>query len=128
MSGDSKSRVVLVVDDDAAVRSALKFALEVEGFNVRDYGSPVALLDDSNLPPFDCLVVDYRMPVIDGLELVSVLRKRGIGASAIIITGRSSKELMAEANKMGIRAVLEKPLPDGALISAVRSAIGSDGG
>jgi two-component system, LuxR family, response regulator FixJ len=122
MSSNSQPRVVLVVDDDDAVRSALKFALEVEGFNVRDYGSPVALLNDGNLPPFDCLVVDYRMPVIDGLELVSLLRQRGVKAAAIIITGRSSKDLIAQADKMGIREVLEKPLADGALVAAVRSA------
>ena len=118
-----RSDVVLVVDDDSAVRGALKFALEVEGFEVREYNGPVALLSERNLPPFGCLVVDYRMPVMDGLELVSVLRERGITAPAIIITGRGSKGLEAHAAKIGIRQVLEKPLPDGALVAAVRSAV-----
>lgn len=118
-----KSDVVLVVDDDAAVRSALKFALEVEGLQVRDYGGPVALLGDHNLPPVGCLVVDYRMPVMDGLELLSVLRERGIKAPAIIITGRTSKDLERQASKFGIRQVLEKPLSNGALLAAIRMAL-----
>ena len=65
---------VLVVDDDAAVRAALKFALEVEGFRVRVYDSAAALLADDSLPVRACLVIDYRMPDIDGLELVDRLR------------------------------------------------------
>ena len=81
MAKKPQTRVVLVVDDDAAVRSALKFALEVEGFEVRDYDSPVALLSDRNMPPSGCFVIDYRMPVMDGLELVAVLRERGINGT-----------------------------------------------
>ena len=119
----SKSDVVLVVDDDAAVRGALKFALEAEGLEVRDYSGPVALLADLNMPPFGCLVVDYRMPIMDGLELITVLRERGAEAPAIIITGRSNKDLDAQAAKLGIRQVLEKPLADGALVEAIRSAL-----
>ena len=59
--------IVLVVDDDAAVRAALKFALEVEGFHVRLYDGPQALLADHTLPERACFVVDYRMPEIDGI-------------------------------------------------------------
>ena len=121
MSG--KSDVVLVVDDDAAVLSALKFALEAEGLDVRAYRGAVALLADLNMPPFGCLVVDYRMPVMDGLELIGVLRKRGIRTPAIIITGRTNKDLAAQATGLGVRQILEKPLADGALVTAIRSAL-----
>ena len=70
--------VILLVDDDAAVRNALKFSLEMEGFSVRLYPTPEALLAESNLPAVGCLVIDYRMPEIDGLELVERLRNRGV--------------------------------------------------
>jgi FixJ family two-component response regulator len=123
MAKKSRTRVVLLVDDDAAVRSALRFALEVEGFEVRDYDSPVALLSDRNMPPLGCFVIDYRMPVMDGLELVAVLRERGVVAPAIIITGRTNKGLEDQAAKLGVRQVLEKPLSDGALVAAIRSAL-----
>jgi FixJ family two-component response regulator len=118
-----KSDVVLVVDDDEAVLGALKFALEAEGLQVRAYRGAVALLADLNMPRFGCLVVDYRMPIMDGLELVSVLRERGVKAPAIIVTGRTNKDLEAHASKLGIRQVLEKPLSDGALLAAIRSAL-----
>ena len=123
----SKSAVVLIVDDDAAVRGALKFALGAEGFDVRDYGGPVALLSDSNLPKIGCLVVDYHMPIMNGLELVAALRARNVDAPVIIITGRVDKELGARAAKLGIGRVLEKPLPDGALVAAIRSALTTGG-
>jgi len=115
--------VVCIVEDDAAVRSALKFTLEIEGLSVRTYDGPVSLLEDRHLPPFGCLVVDYRMPVMDGLELTAALRERGLTAPAIMITGRSSKDLRARAEKLGIRHLLEKPLSDSALIDAIRDSL-----
>lgn len=118
-----KLPVICVVDDDAAVRNALKFALEIEGLDVRAYDGPISLLNDLNLPPSGCLVVDYRMPVMDGLELISVLRSRGVDAPAILITGRADKELRARAQGLNVQYVLEKPLPDSALLNSIRSAL-----
>jgi two-component system response regulator FixJ len=119
------SGTVLVVDDDAAVRSSLKFALEVEGFSVRLYDRPAALLADENLPRCGCLVVDYRMPGMDGLQLVDALRARGVVLPAILITVRANKQLRIFAAKSGIDYVLEKPLSDGALVESIRSALGT---
>jgi FixJ family two-component response regulator len=124
MPDNSRARIVLV-DDDAAVRGALKVALELEGFEVRDYDGPVALLADRNGPPPGCLIIDYHMPVMGGLELIAVLRERGMVAPAIVITGRPNKDLEARAARLGVRQVLEKPLADGALAAAVRSALPS---
>ena len=120
-----KLPVICVVDDDMAVRNALKFALEIEGLDVRAYDGPVSLLNDPNLPPSGCLVVDYRMPVMDGLELIGVLRSRGVDAPAILITGtgRDDKELRAQARKLNVEFVLEKPLPGNALLDSIRSAL-----
>jgi FixJ family two-component response regulator len=119
--------VICVVDDDAAVRNALKFALEVEGLDVRVFDGAVGLLNEASILPCGCLVVDYRMPVMDGLELIGVLRSRGIDAPVILITGRANKELRARAQKLGIHCLLEKPLPDDALLDAIRSALARAG-
>lgn len=116
---------VLIVDDDAAVRSSLKFALEVEGLSVRLYDGPTALLADRDLPLRGCLVVDYRMPGLDGLQLVEILRARNVTLPVILIAGRANKQLRRVAAKSGINYVLEKPLSDGALMESIRSALGS---
>ena len=118
-----KPETVLIVDDDAAVRSALKFALETEGFEVRLYDGSAAILADANLPVHGCLVVDYRMPIMDGLELIEALRAREVSLPAILITGNASRDLRSRAVKSGVRRVLEKPLSGNALSEGIRSLL-----
>jgi two-component system, LuxR family, response regulator FixJ len=114
---------VIVVDDDAAVRAALKFALEVEGFNVQLYDGPKAVLAAGNLPKRGCLVVDYRMPAIDGIELVAELRRRNVTLPAILISARVTKALRDLAARSGLMRVLEKPLTDTALVESICGAL-----
>jgi FixJ family two-component response regulator len=118
-----RPEIVLVVDDDAAVRAALKFALEVEGFTVRLYDGPFAVLADHGLPDNGCLVVDYRMPQVDGLELVKRLRARQVGLPAILISGQVDEPLRRRAAQCGVALVLEKPLLDTALVEGIRAAL-----
>ncbi|HYX03417.1 MAG TPA: response regulator [Reyranella sp.] len=118
---------MLVVDDDAAVRSALKFALEVEGFAVKLYAGSIALLAEQALPDRACLVIDYRMPGVDGLELVRRLRARQVALPAILISGRVDDQLRHRATQSGIFCVLEKPLLDMALVDSIRQVLGLTG-
>ncbi|MGE0424830.1 MAG: response regulator [Reyranellaceae bacterium] len=118
-----QSQVVVVVDDDAAVRHALKFALESEGLKIRVHGNGRALLADPELKRYACLVIDYRMPDIDGLELVDMLRSRGTMAPIIMITGRANVGMRERAARAGVATILEKPLADGALSAAVHAAL-----
>lgn len=104
--------VILLVDDDAAVRNALKFSLEMEGFSVRLFPTPEALLAEKDLPTGGCLVIDYRMPEIDGLELVVRLRNRGVALPVLLISGRVTRSLRERASGLGVKEVLEKPLSD----------------
>jgi two-component system, LuxR family, response regulator FixJ len=118
---------VIVVDDDAAVRNSLKFALELEGFDVRAYEGGPQTLADEGLKSEGCLVVDHYMPGMTGVELVEHLRERYVDIPAILITGKPTNELRLRAALSGIRQVLEKPLEDGALLDAIRSAIADSG-
>lgn len=116
---------VIVVDDDAAVRAALKFALEVEGFDVLLYDGARAVLAADSLPERGCLVVDYRMPAIDGIELIVELRRRNVVLPAILISARVTNGLRDLARGSGLTRVLEKPLSDSALVENIRDALAS---
>ena len=69
-------QVILVVDDDEAVRDSLRNLMESEGFEVRAFSNGHDLLSEASLPAIGCLIVDYHMPAMNGLELVSALRGR----------------------------------------------------
>jgi FixJ family two-component response regulator len=118
---------VMVVDDDAAVRDSLKFALELEGLDVRLYGGGPELLADADLPATGCLVVDYFMPAMDGVDLVEALRRRRVDLPAILITAKATGEVRRRAACAGFRQVLEKPLEDGSLVDSIRRALAEAG-
>jgi FixJ family two-component response regulator len=116
--------LVLVVDDDAAVRASLKFSLEQEGLTVRAYPDAGALLEQASLPEKGCLVVDFYMPAMDGVDLVRSLRRRHVDLPAILISAKVTPDMRHRAKGAGIRAVLEKPLEDAALLDNIRGALG----
>ncbi len=114
---------LLVVDDDAAVRRSLRFALELEGYEVRLYEDAADLLGEAGLPGAGCLVVDHHMPDMDGVTLVIRLRERRVGLPAILITGRITEELRRRAARAGFRQVVEKPFDDGSLLAGIQAAL-----
>src|SRR5665647_3194584 len=85
--GPSAKSMVYVVDDDVDVLKSLRFLLETEGFDVRTFDSGAALLDTAAEGGIDCLVIDYKMDELDGLELAQRLRERRITAPIVLITG-----------------------------------------
>ncbi len=114
---------VIVVDDDAAVRQSLKFALELEGMDVRLYESGCELLAEAELPTNGCLVVDYYMPAMNGVELMDKLRRRFIRLPAILITARATDDMRNRATRSGFTQVIEKPLEDSTLLDSIRGAL-----
>ncbi len=111
--------LVLVVDDDDAVRSALAFALHAEGFCVRSYASSAGLLAES-IPCRNCLLItDYRMPEVDGLELIERLRGSKPDLPIILISGLVNRALRGRAARLGVSAVLEKPLSGPGLVETI---------
>lgn len=111
---------ILVVDDDPAVRDALKFSLELEGFNVHTCRDGAELLAHRRLLKSDCIVLDYKMPGLDGLGVLGQLAARQVPAPVILITGPVTEALRNRAIQAGARIVLEKPLLDGALTDKIR--------
>jgi two-component system response regulator FixJ len=117
--GANHNHVVLVVDDDSAVKNSLKFMIEVEGFEVNAYSSAHELLNEDSLPANSCLVTDYHMPDMTGLELVAQLRDRRISIPAILMTAHPTDNLRNRAAAAGI-SIVEKPLLGGDLLDAIR--------
>lgn len=115
--------VILVIDDDPAVRNSLKFALEIEGFSVRLYPTGAELLDEKDMPESGCLVADYHLPGLNGLDLLARLRARNIRWPAILITTHPSATVRDRAALAGVR-VIEKPLLNDTLFQGIRAAIG----
>jgi len=112
------SHVILVVDDDVAVRNSLKFMMEVEGFEVHAFSSAHELLNQESLPADGCLVTDYHMPEMTGLELVAKLRERRISIPAILITAHPNQFLRDRAAAAGT-LIVEKPLLGDRLLDAI---------
>ena len=116
---------VIIVDDDPAVCSSLKFLLELDGFAVRAYHSGTELLEASDLGGCNCFVIDQRLPVTSGLELIAELRGRQLAAPAILITSQPNAALRERAALADI-PIVEKPLLGNALVKCIREACGVD--
>lgn len=114
--------VIVVVDDDAAVRGSLKFALEVEGFAVRTYTGGDDLLGDVHRADCACFIIDHKLPGMNGLDVVAELRKERIAAPVILITSDPTSMVQQRAAMAGV-PIVEKPLRGNALIDCVRDAI-----
>ncbi len=121
------SPVVIVVDDDPAVRNSLKFSLEIEGFAVRDYPGGIELLNDGDLPGGGCLVIDQHMPGMNGLDVIAALRGRRVCVPAILITSHPTAALSQRAARAGI-PIVEKPLLGNALVDRIRDMFSPDTG
>ncbi len=113
---------VLIIDDDPAVLNSLKFALEVEGFAVRAYSAGVDLLREREFPTDGCLVVDYKLPEMNGLDVLVELRKRKIDLPAILITTHPTSEVRRRAALAGV-TLIEKPLLNDTLFQGIRAAL-----
>jgi two-component system response regulator FixJ len=114
---------VVLVDDDLAVCSSLQFLLELEGFDVVTFKNGPELLSQPILPNRGCFVIDYSMPLMDGLELLARLRARRSTLPVILITGRSDHSIDQRAMHAGVLKVLRKPQINDGLVKSIREAL-----
>ena len=123
----TKYNLVVIVDDDQAVRDSLRFSFAIEGFAVCAFASAQQLLAETSLPAGDCFIVDQKMPGMSGLDLISTLRARNLTAPAILITTHPSTELRNRAAAAGV-PIVEKPFLDFTLLESVRRSLAQGGG
>lgn len=113
---------IYVVDDDDAIRRSLSFLLKTSGFAVQlfDGGLPF-LKEAAHLPP-GCVLLDVRMPDMDGLDVQRDLRARGVMLPVIIMTGHGDVDMAVAAMKAGASDFIEKPFDKAALLACIDAA------
>jgi two-component system response regulator FixJ len=115
---------IFIVDDDEAVRDSLQLLLQAAGFpQIGAYGSSLQFLDAATPQPGDCLLLDVRMPDMDGLEVQAELNRRAIRLPVIVMTGHGDVPIAVRAMKAGAADFIEKPFQDDVLIASVRRAL-----
>jgi len=118
----SEKTIIYLVDDDDAVRRSASFMLKTSGFEVRAFASGVELLKDvKHLDP-GCILLDIRMPDMDGLEVQEELNDRGVTMPVIVLTGHGDVATAVTAMKNGASDFLEKPFEKASLLDAIGRA------
>jgi two-component system, LuxR family, response regulator FixJ len=114
---------VFIVDDDPAICDSLSMLLQSAGYETQTFGSAVELLHSEAPGTLGCLIVDVRMPGMDGLTLQKELTARHSPLQVIVMTGHGAIPLAVDAMKSGAVDFLVKPFEEGMLLGSVRRAL-----
>ena len=114
---------VLVIDDESAIREAIRMTLEYEGYRVDEARSGEDGIDRIGKVPYDAILLDIKMPVLDGIEVLENLRAQRVSVPVIMVSGHGDVQTAVECTKKGAFDFLEKPLNRDRLLLAVRNAI-----
>lgn len=114
---------ISVVDDDEAVRAALRMLILSFGWKVQAFESGQAFLDRIDSAAPDCVVLDLNMPGMNGAEVQENLRDRGSRVPVVIVTGQRDSGLLSRARAAGAGALLGKPFDDETLKASIEAAI-----
>ena len=115
-------RIIHIVDDEDAIRRSASFMLKTSGFDVFSYASGVAFLKTTSRDATGCVLLDVRMPEMDGLEVQEALRDRGITMPVIVLTGHGDVTTAVRAMKGGAVDFIEKPFEKAVLLKAIAAA------
>jgi two-component system response regulator FixJ len=115
-------RLVHIVDDEESIRRSAKFMLSTSGYAVETWESGVAFLKEAKTAEPGCILLDVRMPEMDGLEVQQALNERGITMPVIILTGHGDIGIAVRAMKAGAVDFIEKPFEKTVLMSAIEAA------
>lgn len=115
-------RLIHVVDDEEAIRRSASFMLKTSGFDVQTWPSGVAFLKEARNAASGCILLDVRMPEMDGLEVQQALIESGIAMPVIVLTGHGDISIAVRAMKAGAVDFLEKPFEKARLLEAIEEA------
>ncbi len=116
---------VLIVDDQASIRNSLRSVLEYEGYTAIEAGRGAEALEHLNTEKVDAMLLDIKMPGMDGMEVLKRAVESDPGLPIIMISGHGTISTAVEATKIGAFDFLEKPLDRDRILLTVRNAISS---
>lgn len=112
-------RLIHLVDDEEAIRKSAGFMLRTVGFEVRTYASGVEFLKLARTAETGCVLLDVRMPELDGLQVQSEMAQRGINMPVVVLTGHGDVTLAVQAMKAGAVDFIGKPFEKASLLEAI---------
>jgi two-component system nitrogen regulation response regulator NtrX len=116
---------VLIVDDEAAIRESLRMILEFEGYRIEEATTGVEALQIVRDRPPDAILLDIRMPEMDGLEALKLMRERGYDMPVVVLSGHADVPTAVEATRRGAFDFFEKPLQRERVLLSIRNAVES---
>jgi two-component system, NtrC family, nitrogen regulation response regulator NtrX len=114
---------ILVIDDETAIREAIRMTLEYEGYRIDEARSGQEGLDKASKTPYDAILLDIKMPVLDGMEVLENLKEQKILTPVVMVSGHGDISTAVECTKRGAFDFLEKPLNRDKLLLSVRNAV-----
>ena len=121
----SKAMIVYIVDDDERSREFLAYVLQEANIRTRGFASPSELFEHWEDAVPGCLVVDFQMPEMTGIELIREVRERGSSVPFVLVTGHATVPLVIQAFGLGAVNVIEKPFHPDELIKILESISGA---
>src|ERR1700675_2453762 len=125
MVNQNEAKLVVIVDDDDSMRSAVQDLLEAVGLPAQSFASAEEFLKSGKQRQTACLIADIRMPGMSGLELQAKLNAEHCRIPTIFITAHGDARLRMQALRAGAVEFLAKPFDDEALLESVRGALQS---
>ena len=127
MNSQYKEKAVIrIVDDDEGFGDAIRFMLKTDGWLVSYYSETGTFLktDDPDVP--GCIILDYQMPLVNGLEFQDILAHKGYRQPIIFLTAHADVDMAISAFRSGAADILKKPVSSEILLVAVERAVESD--
>ena len=118
----SDKGIVHLVDDEESLRRSTSFVLKTSGYSVVTYESGLAFLKQVAHAGPGCVLLDVRMPELDGLEVQRALHERGVAMPVIVFTGHGDISIAVQAMKQGAVDFIEKPFEKATLLGSLESA------
>jgi two-component system response regulator HydG len=123
MLSEIRGMKILLVDDDEWIRDSLRIFFEAEGCHILAVETAEEGLSAINDQTFDLLLVDYKLPGLDGLEFLKRIHDTQPDAIKILITAYLNKHLVSEAKKLNVQGLIEKPFTSDTIMASLAFTI-----